>query len=218
MYFLYLDESGDLGFDFTKQKTSRFFIITVLLVAGSDNHEQLRRVVLRTLKNKLRSSKKLKEDKEGLELKGSSVGRGVKHYFFERVKNLDYALYSLILEKQKIGSYPDEAADALYTRIVKNLFDRTTLLNMAGQWNLVIDKSKNTKGMTDFDRCIRESVCTPGGETLHIAINHHNSQENHMLQAVDLFSWGIFRKYERDDDEFYNEYKDKIRYEELFPP
>ena len=29
--FIFLDESGDLGFDFDKAKTSRYFVITLLV-------------------------------------------------------------------------------------------------------------------------------------------------------------------------------------------
>ena len=32
MLFLYLDESGDLGFDFVNKKPSRYFVVTVLAV------------------------------------------------------------------------------------------------------------------------------------------------------------------------------------------
>ena len=39
-----------------------------------------------------------------------------------------------------------------------------------------------------------------------LSIHHYISQENLMLQAVDLFCWGIFRKYEREDSAFYENY------------
>jgi len=34
MWYLYLDESGDLGFDFANKRSSIFFTITILLVKG----------------------------------------------------------------------------------------------------------------------------------------------------------------------------------------
>ena len=33
MAYIFLDESGDLGFDFSKKRTSRYFIITCLFVS-----------------------------------------------------------------------------------------------------------------------------------------------------------------------------------------
>ena len=32
MFYIYLDESGDLGFDFEAKKPSKFFTITLLLI------------------------------------------------------------------------------------------------------------------------------------------------------------------------------------------
>ncbi|MBI5221243.1 MAG: DUF3800 domain-containing protein, partial [Candidatus Magasanikbacteria bacterium] len=37
MSFIFLDESGDLGFDFTKNKTSKFFVISFLFVKNKDS-------------------------------------------------------------------------------------------------------------------------------------------------------------------------------------
>lgn len=44
-------------------------------------------------------------------------------------------------------------------------------------------------------------------------ISHLTSQESAGLQAVDLFSWGIFRKYENNDMEWYRVYRDKVGFE-----
>lgn len=37
MAHIFLDESGDLGFNFKKKNTSKFFIVTILFVEGSKN-------------------------------------------------------------------------------------------------------------------------------------------------------------------------------------
>ena len=50
---------------------------------------------------------------------------------------------------------------------------------------------------------------------LNIPLNiyHERSHENAGLQAVDLFCWGIFRKYENNDMEWYKVYGDKVGFE-----
>jgi len=53
MWYLYLDESGDLGFDFANKKSSNFFIITILLVKGMENNRALVNAVKKTIKRKL---------------------------------------------------------------------------------------------------------------------------------------------------------------------
>ena len=41
MNFIFLDESGDLGFDFSKRKTSSNFIITCLFVKEKGSIEKI---------------------------------------------------------------------------------------------------------------------------------------------------------------------------------
>lgn len=50
MLYLYLDESGDLGFDFFTKKPSRFFTITVMVVQGDENKKKIAKGVRQTLK------------------------------------------------------------------------------------------------------------------------------------------------------------------------
>ena len=42
-----------------------------------------------------------------------------------------------------------------------------------------------------------------------------DSHANYSLQADDLFCWGIFKKYEAGNTEWYEVFKSKIKYEKL---
>jgi len=44
MWYLYLDESGDLGFDFINKKPSKFFTVTILAIRGQNNKQLLKAV------------------------------------------------------------------------------------------------------------------------------------------------------------------------------
>lgn len=55
--FIFLDESGDLGFDFGKPKTSRHFVIALLVCDDKLTQTGIRTAVSRTLKNKLNQKK-----------------------------------------------------------------------------------------------------------------------------------------------------------------
>ena len=50
MWYLYLDESGDLGFDFVNKKPSKFFTIAILAVKGVENNRRLIKGVKVTLR------------------------------------------------------------------------------------------------------------------------------------------------------------------------
>jgi hypothetical protein len=41
MLYLYLDESGDLGFDFVNKKPSKFFVVTILALNGHEANRLL---------------------------------------------------------------------------------------------------------------------------------------------------------------------------------
>jgi len=49
-------------------------------------------------------------------------------------------------------------------------------------------------------------------------LTHELSQNNPGLQATDLFSWGIFRKHERQDDEWYSFFSEWIIFEDEYLP
>jgi len=49
MWRFYLDESGDLGFDFDRKNTSRYFTICILAISGRDSFRRIRNAVKKTL-------------------------------------------------------------------------------------------------------------------------------------------------------------------------
>ncbi len=53
MWYLYLDESGDLGFDFVHKRPSNFFTVTILVVKGMENNRALANAVKKTIRRKL---------------------------------------------------------------------------------------------------------------------------------------------------------------------
>lgn len=48
MAFIFMDESGDLGFDFNKSKTSQYFVMAFLI---SENEHCLNKIVAQTFKS-----------------------------------------------------------------------------------------------------------------------------------------------------------------------
>lgn len=47
--------------------------------------------------------------------------------------------------------------------------------------------------------------------------NTRESYADHGLSTVDLFAWGIFRRHERGDTEWYNEFSSKVLLDEQYP-
>jgi hypothetical protein len=78
---------------------------------------------------------------------------------------------------------------------------------------LVLDKSKNKNEISDFNNYIANQLDALLPLNVPLNIYHERSHENPGLQAIDLFCWGIFRKYEMCDYERYREFVKMIAYE-----
>lgn len=78
---------------------------------------------------------------------------------------------------------------------------------------MVVDKSKNKAEIEDFNQYLVNKL--EGKLPLNVALNiyHENSKASAGLQAVDSFCWGIFRKYEHNDIEWYQHFVNKIVFE-----
>jgi len=216
MWYLYLDESGDLGFDFVNKKPSKYFAITILLVKGEKNNRQLLNGVKKTIKRKL--NPKSKRKRLIGELKGTNSTLEVKNYFYQHVKDIDFSIYSLILNKKRVYESLMKNKPRVYNYIARLVLDQISFNEACMRIELIIDKSKSRPEIADFNKYIRRQLEAKLDPKVPFDIYHWNSEENGGVQAADLFSWGIFRRYEKRDTEWYKIFKSKIRYESKYLP
>ncbi len=211
MIYLYLDESGDLGFDFFAKKPSKYFTVAVMLVKGIENRRKIAKAVKRTLQKKL-SKRKEKE------LKGSKQSIQVKKYFYRHIESVPFELYALTLNKRRVYDYLTQNKDRLYNFISRKVLEVIPFENAAVRVGLVIDRSKSKKEIKEFNGYLIQQLSGRIEPTIPLDIDHHLSHEAHALQAVDLFAWGIFRKYEKGDKEWFDIFRRKIKYDEIYLP
>jgi len=211
--FIYLDESGDLGFDYSKKKTTKKFVITLLVCHSDIARRELRKAVRRTLKNKLNRSKS--KSRCIKELKGTNTTLKIKKYFLRNIKSDDWAIYALALNKSRVEANLKTkiGKKKLYNFLSRFLLEKLPLSTVERNVEMVVDKSKNKKETKDFNQYLSNQVeaLLPLNTAFHFS--HLSSVESAELQAADLFCWGIFRKYERDDEKWYDMFKEKISYE-----
>lgn len=201
MLFLYLDESGDLGFDFIKKKPSKFFTITILAIEGIDNNRALINAVKKTTQRKTKKTK---------ELKGSNTTNSVKKYFYRLVEKLPFELFSISIDKQKMPT----KKIINYNKTVKLILEKINLAN-AKHIKFIIDKSKQKKDIKEFNDYILSELKNLIGKNI-LEIKHFNSEEDKGIQAVDLFCYGFFQKYERKNEEWLKNFKFKIKFDQKY--
>ncbi len=95
MLYLYLDESGDLGFDFVNKRPSKFFTVTILVLDNIGANRNLIKAVKATLRRKLNPPNKRK--RIVYELKGSATVLDIKKYFYKQVKEINFGIDSITL-------------------------------------------------------------------------------------------------------------------------
>lgn len=214
MWWLYLDESGDLGFDFVNKRPSRFFTICVLAIRDRKAFIRINNAVGKTLSRKLRKPKKSKT----YELKGTNTSLDVKRYFYRQIKDADFGIYAVTLNKLRIYERLRLEKERVYNWIARLALDKIPLERAASRVQLVLDKSKAKPEIADFNRYITAQLKSRLDPRVPLDVDHLRSHDDRVLQAVDMFAWGIFRKYERRDEAWYAVFQSKIRSDTVYLP
>src|SRR3989344_6027588 len=117
MAYIFLDESGDLGFDFQKAKTSKFFIITFLFIRNKNPLEKIVKKIFHGF-----SKKELRHH--------SNILHGHKETPKTRLKALklmaleDVSILSIYLNKKKVYTKLQDEKHVLYNYVTNILLDR----------------------------------------------------------------------------------------------
>jgi Protein of unknown function (DUF3800) len=209
---IYLDESGDLGFDFSKAKTSKKFVITLLVCQNRDIVDCFRKAVRRTLKNKLNHKK---NGRQAQELKGTGISFEIKQYFYRHLSCDGWKLYTVVLNKARVNDdlRKPHTKKKLYNFLARFLLERIDLTDATPAVTLVTDRCKNREEIKDFNSYVANQLEALLPLNVPLNIYHERSHENEGLQAVDLFCWGISRKYETGDSEWYDLFREAIAFE-----
>lgn len=171
MLYLYLDESGDLGFDFFAKKPSEFFTVTILTVCRIENNRRLINAVKKTIKRKLPNGQS--------EMKGAKDSIGVKNYFYRQVSTVPFDIYSLTLNKRRVYDSLAKQKDRVYNFIARNALERIPVNNATTRIEVIIDKSKSKKEIREFNEYII----------------HHIKGRIDLRIPLDILSLDIARKY-----------------------
>lgn len=196
MQYIYIDESGDLGFDFTKKGTSRYFVVAAIIVEDKDILEKIIRKTFISLSQKDRRRHS-----------------GTFHAFKEKEKTLRKILRLLKAESsikiaficlEKKDKDSEKSKYEIYNesvlRLVRNAFYDSsleiTLFSSQRETNKYINKQFKSFLSRGLGKKSRVKIINPSDEK--------------GLQLVDIISWSIFRKYEFGDDFYYKLFEDKI--------
>ncbi|MBI3443489.1 DUF3800 domain-containing protein [Candidatus Woesebacteria bacterium] len=212
MAFIFLDESGDLGFD-PRKKNSRYFLVTILSTGNKREIEKIVKKVHTTLRKKVKR-----------------LSGGILHAYKEKpitrirvlkkIADTECVVMTIYLNKAKVYTNLKEEKHVLYNYVTNILLDRIMsrkLVDTKLELVLVASKKETNKFLNEnFKNYLQTQVNKKHGLKLKIEIRMPSEEKS--LQAVDFVSWAIFRKYEHGDDTYYNLIKSKVIEENpLFP-
>lgn len=212
MPYIFMDESGDLGFDFRKKGTSRNFIITFVF---APNKRALEKCVKKIYLGILRTQKKR-----------SGVLHAVSERPITRIRllkclvDVDCAIITIKLNKQKVYTHLQDEKQVLYNYITNILLDRIMtkkLVDLSQTIVLVASRRETNKFFNEnFKTYLSSQLSKKHKFTLNVEIKTPSAEKS--LQATDFICWAIFRKYEHGDESYYDLIKGKILEENpLFP-
>jgi hypothetical protein len=139
----------------------------------------------------------------------------IKKYFFRNVRDDSWDIYTLVLNKARVEPHLQTkiGKKKLYNFLSRILMEKVNLTHVQRNVDLIVDRCKNKEEVRDFNQYLINQLEALLPLNTDLNISHLTSQESAGLQVVDLFSWGIFRKYENNDYEWYNVYRHKVRFE-----
>lgn len=211
--FIHLDEAGDLGLDFTKKKTSKFFIITLLVCETSEALNEARKAAKKTLQRKLNNkTKRLKN-----ELKGAGTTLPIKQYFYKKIAaRSDVKIHSIVLNKKRLAATAGRIDQhRIYVKMSHLALQNVGIESNRSFVHIIADRCKRGIEAADFSFTLRTEVEKILPLTSIVTMEQIPSTSDYALQAVDLFSYGMFSKYEFSQTDWYEMFEDKIYSEVL---
>jgi len=210
MPHIFMDESWCLWFNLDKKRTSKYFIITFVFTDKKRSIEKIPKKIFRWFSKKQIIKRKwwvLHCNKEDIK---------TKNKFFKLIwENKNLKIMSVILDKRniftnKLKNDKTELYDYITNVLLSRIYNKNIIPNTNKNIKFIASKRETNKFMNenfiDYLNWNYKRIC--------FSVKRH--EEEKCLQIVDFCSWWIFRKYEFNDESFYNLFKNNIFEESFF--
>lgn len=211
MAYIFLDESGDLGF--SKKKSSKFFIVTFLFVKNKGPVEKIVKKIARNM-----SRKDLKKYVGVLHCCKEKPETRLK--LLNLLSEKQVSIISIFLNKSKVYTRLKNEKHVLYNYVTNILLDRLftkKLIPIDEPIHLIASRRETNKFLNlNFKHYLQNEVNNNHKVKIDIEIKPPSSEK--CLQVVDFACWAIYQKREKRDESYSNIIKQKIVEESpLFP-
>ncbi len=200
MMYVYLDESGDLGFG---QGGTKYFTIAFVIMK---NPLHFKRCVKRV---------KVKYDiPRDVELKGYTTRESIKTDLLNRFAKLDIEVHAITVRKKNVEPKLQRDTNIFYNYMVGlSLVER--ILQEPPNSEVIINIDKRIISITSgakFDEYLRlKTWYERERQDIDLKIYHIDSQKSHAIQGIDIICNSIFRKYNSNNYRLFNIIRGKVK-------
>jgi hypothetical protein len=212
-YYIYLDESGDLGWNFsgpyTKGGSSRYFTICGLVVCAQDKHRPER------VMKKLREYCEKKHDIlipvgdeiKSTDLSGDSKGKFCEILLAEASKSKFFKVFSITVNKEKVATASIFRND---TNTLYNYMTKVGIIEKVAEIDKLVlfadQRITSTDAKYAFDTYLKTELAGTFNSNATLEIHHKSSHSCRKIQCADIITNLIWRSHEFGSAE----YLDKI--------
>ena len=200
MMYVYLDESGDLGFE---QGGTKYFTIAFAIMK---NPIHFKRCVKRV---------KVKYDiPRDVELKGYSTSESIKTDLLNRFAKLDIEIHAITVRKKNVEPKLRRDTNILYNYVVGlSLVER--ILQEPPNSRVLISVDRRVISITSgfkFNEYLRYKIWYERERRdIDLEISHLDSHQAYAIQGIDIICNSIFRKYNSNNYKLFNIIQGKMK-------
>ncbi len=200
MMYVYLDESGDLGFG---ERSTKYFTIAFAVM---ENPVLFVRCV--------RKAKVKYHIPRDVELKGYTTRENIKRDLLSGFAKLDIEVHAITVRKRNVEPKLRKDTNILYNYMVGlSLVER--ILEEPKDTQVIINVDRRIIAITsgfNFNQYLRYKIWYEK-ERRDIDLNIHHLDSHHALtiQGIDIICNSIFRKYNSNNYKLFNIFQDKVK-------
>jgi len=192
---IYLDESGDLGFN---KQSSKHYAIAVL----ATQHPKTIENALKRYRTNLKKASSKKYRKLG-EFKFNKAPDNVKINILNIISSKNVKLGYVHVEKEQVYPKLQEKRNEFYAYICRILLDKFLIESPDPKIDLIVDRQFAKKHRENFDNYLDWKITELLDGLKELNITHRDSYQDPCLQAVDFVCGAIYRCYNRDDPKYF---------------
>lgn len=205
MLYVFIDESGDLGFT---RKSTKYYVI-----ASVETNDLLQ---INRVPKKVR--KTLKKGKKNIpEFKFTRSSDLIRRRFLERLVKADVTFSAIVLQKRTVYDYLRDKKEKIHNYLAGFIAESLSYeYGYETEFEIVVDKfimSREKRSEFDWYLTHRFLNSYQSKGLPKINIIHADSQEHPGLQAADFIAGSIFQYYEKGNPKYYEIIKPKLRVE-----